>query len=168
MAYDDEDKLQPLSWEELLSRPRRELLVEHLLFTKGVTTLVAPSQEGKTTLAMSVGLTVTTARVWDGQVIKPRPLVWIAGEGQDDIVPIYEAKDHPGAVMAPGSFWFEKAVDFGSRTNAREFIKLLDERKTPPALFILDALGDTNEISNLDEDKSRDMYRRLRKHLACD
>jgi hypothetical protein len=110
---------------------------------------------------MSVGLTVTTQRVWAGQVIKPRPLIWIAGEGQDDIVPIYEAwmKDHPGAVRAPGSFWFEQAVDFGSRTKTKEFITLLEERKTPPALFILDALGDTNEISNLDEDKSRDMYR---------
>jgi AAA domain len=157
----DEEKLQPLSWDELLIRPRRQLLVEELLFTTGVTTLVAPSQEGKTTLAMSIALTVTTAQIWAGQTIKPRPLIWIAAEGQDDILPIYEAwmKDHPRAVKAPGGFWLEQAVNFGSRDKTKDFIKLLEERKIPPALFVIDALGDVNEVSNLDEDKSRDMYR---------
>jgi hypothetical protein len=67
--------------------------------------------------------------------------------------------DHPGAVMAPGSFWLEQAVDFSSRNKTKEFIKLLEEKNTPPALFVVDALGDVNEVSNLDEDKSRDMYR---------
>ena len=67
MAYYDElEKLQPFSWSELLTRPRRELLVPELLFTTGVTTLVAQSGEGKTTLANALGLTASTAAIWDG------------------------------------------------------------------------------------------------------
>jgi RecA-family ATPase len=57
-------------------------LVDEILFSKGVTTLVAQSGDGKTTFANSVGLTVATGGKWDGKIIKPRPLVWCAGEGQ--------------------------------------------------------------------------------------
>src|SRR6516164_3024332 len=88
---DQSEKLQTYPWPELLSRTRRELLVDELLFTTGVTTLVAPSGQGKTTLALSIALTVATGGVWDGKVIKQRPVVWVAGEGQDDLRPIYEA-----------------------------------------------------------------------------
>ena len=49
-------KLHAYSWPELLTRPRREQLVDEVLFTKGVTTLVAQSGDGKTTFANSVGL----------------------------------------------------------------------------------------------------------------
>ena len=56
MADDESEKLHAYSWPELLTRPRRELLVDELLFTMGVTTLVAQSGEGKTTPRQFVGI----------------------------------------------------------------------------------------------------------------
>src|SRR5262245_44497475 len=88
---DNTDKLRCYPWPDLLKRPRRKLLIDELLFTTGVTTLVAPSGEGKTTFALSVALTVATQGVWAGKIIKPRPVAWVAGEGQDDLRPMYEA-----------------------------------------------------------------------------
>ena len=95
-ADEESDKLHSYPWPELLKRPRREMLVDELLFTTGVTTLVAPSGEGKTTLALSVSLTVATGGMWAGKIVKPRPVIWVAGEGQDDLRPMYEAwiKEH--------------------------------------------------------------------------
>jgi hypothetical protein len=153
---DDEEsnKLHSYSWPELLKRPRRELLVNDLLFTTGVTTLVAPSGDGKTTLALSISLTVATGGIWNGQIIKPRPVVWVAGEGQDDLRPMYEAwlKEHPN-YQAPQGCFLEEPIDLSSGSETDKLIKLLEGM--PPALIVTDALADM--IGDLSEDKSKDM-----------
>jgi hypothetical protein len=150
------DQLKKFLWPDLLKRPRRELLVDELLFTTGVTTLVAPSGQGKTTLALSIALTVATGGVWDGKVIKQRPVVWVAGEGQDDLRPIYEAwmKEHPNAPVPEGG-WLEEAVDLSNPYETDKLIKLLVGM--PPALIVTDALADM--MGNLDEDRSKDINR---------
>jgi hypothetical protein len=53
---DDTIKIYPLS--ELMKRKPRAVLVEHFLFMKGITTLVAKSGWGKTTTAVSIALSV--------------------------------------------------------------------------------------------------------------
>ena len=153
MADDDLEKLRPYSWPELLTRPRREQLVDEILFTKGVTTLVAQSGDGKTTYANSVGLTVATGGTWGGKIIKPRPLVWCAGEGQDDMRPMYEAwmQFHADA-PTPFGFWLDEAIDFSSDRATKQFIELLNDMKMPEALIVSDALAD--HIAGLDENSS--------------
>jgi len=91
MADDESEKLHAYSWPELLTRPRRELLVDELLFTTGVTILVAQSGEGKTTLANSLGLTVTTRGMWGGKPYNLNPDgSWkevVQGPGSDPDLP---------------------------------------------------------------------------------
>src|SRR5262249_2559267 len=122
-ADNKSENLQAYPWSELLKRPRREMLVEGLLFTTGVTTLVAPSGEGKTTLALSLAITVATGSSWGGISIKQRPVVWIAGEGQDDLRPMYEAwmKAHPNCADAEG-YWMEEPIDLSSDSETNKLI----------------------------------------------
>ena len=130
---DDNDDLTLHPWPDLLKRERRELLVPELLFSTGVTTLVAPSGEGKTTLASSIALSVGTGSPWAGTPIKARPVIWIAGEGQDDLRPMYQAwiAEHPNTQIPQGAF-LEAPINLSSDSETNKFIKQLDGM--PPAL----------------------------------
>ena len=170
-ADNQSEKLQAYPWAEIFNRPRREMLVDELLFTTGVTTLVAPSGEGKTTLALSLALTVATGNVWAGKIIKRRPVVWIAGEGQDDLRPMYEAwvKDHPNCGVPEGCF-LQEPVNLSSDSETDKLINLLEGM--PPVLVVTDALADM--IGDLNEDKSQDInqvygniWRVVRKNNGC-
>ena len=143
-------------WPDLLKRPQRELLVHELLFTTGLTTLTAASGEGKTTLAVSVALTVATGGMWAGRPVKQRPGIWIAGEGQDDLPGMYRAwmKEHPNCAVPQGGF-YDEAFDFSSEAKTNEFIRQLSE--LPPMFIVVDALVDM--MGDLDEDKAKDIHR---------
>jgi len=103
-----------------------------------------------------VGLTVATGDKWDGKIIKPRPLVWLAGEGQEDMRPMYEAwmQHHPSA-PTPLGLWLDEAIDFSSERKTRQFIELLNDMKMPEAVIVPDALAD--HIAGLDENSSKDI-----------
>lgn len=154
-ADDPDNKFQFHPWGDLLKRERRELLVDDLLFTTGVTTLTAPSGEGKTTLALSLALSVDTGS-WGGKILKSRPVLWIAGEGQDDLRPMFEAwmQLHPGCAPPQGCF-MDGPVDLSSDTETDALIKKLDG--SPPTLIVTDALADM--IGDLEEDRSKDINR---------
>ena len=158
MGADDNEpdgKFQFHPWPDLLKRERRELLVDDLIFTTGVTTLVAPSGEGKTTFALSIALSVETGK-WGEKVVKSRPVLWIAGEGQDDLRPMFEAwmQLHPGCAPPQGCF-MDGPVDLSSDTETDALIKKLDG--LPPTLIVTDALADM--IGDLDENSSKDVNR---------
>src|SRR6516225_9047147 len=100
------DKIVMQQWSELLKKQRREMLIEHLLFTTGVTTLVAESGGGKTTLAMAVAMTIATGGMWGDKRAVQRPAFWVAGEGQYDLCPMYESwlECRPGCGEPAGGF----------------------------------------------------------------
>jgi hypothetical protein len=143
-------------WPDLLKRPRRELLVPELLFTTGITTITAPSGEGKTTLALSIALTVATGGTWAGRPVKRRAIVWIIGEDPEDLQAMYEAwmQEHPGCGVPEG--WFlDEPVNFSSELKTDELIAALKDK--PPMLIVLDALVEM--IGDLDEDRAKDIQR---------
>ena len=143
-------------WSELLKKQRREMLIEHLLFTTGVTTLVAESGGGKTTKAMAVAMTVATGGMWGDKRAVARPVFWVAGEGQYDLSPMYEGwmGCHPGCVEPAGGF-YEEPIELANEAETDKLIKTLDG--LPPALIITDALSDM--IGGGDESSARDMNR---------
>jgi hypothetical protein len=163
-SSDDDEatiKIYPLS--ELMKRKLREELVPNLLFKKGITTLVAPSGEGKTTLAMSIALLVASGGTCGGKKIDPRGVIWIAGEGEDDLPPMVQAvaKHHrlDWEKLEIGISF--EAVDFSSEKETDELIDKLQGQ--PPMLIIADALADI--IGVLDEDKAQhitQVYKNLR------
>lgn len=150
------DDIVMQQWSELLKKQRREMLIEHLLFTTGVTTLVAESGGGKTTKAMAVAMTVATGGMWGDKRAVARPVFWVAGEGQYDLSPMYEGwmGCHPGCVEPAGGF-YEEPIELANEAETDKLIKTLDG--LPPALIITDALSDM--IGGGDESSARDMNR---------
>jgi hypothetical protein len=131
-------------------------LVPDLAFKSGVTTLVAPSGEGKTTLSFCLGLMIDTGGLWGEVSIKPRSMLWVAGEGRDDLRPIYEAclQANPQWGKLKSTF-FDEAIDLSSDWETNKLIKRIEGRE--PLHIVTDALADM--IGDLDEDKSKDINR---------
>src|SRR5262249_51205738 len=109
-----------------------------LFFAKGVTTIVAPSGEGKTTTIFSVGLYAAIG-LWGGELIKKRPLFWIAGEDQAGLRAMYEAWLAHNPNRHPDARFMEEAVDFSDSREVNKLIKHLKDIKTPSPLIIADA-----------------------------
>jgi RecA-family ATPase len=157
MANDDPDKLILRPITDLLKIERRKQLVPNLLHAKGVTTIVAPSGEGKTTTMFSMGLSVAIG-LWGGELIEQRPMIWIAGEDQEGLRAIFEAwclhnpDRHPNACFNPD------AVDFSNNQKVDELIKVLERLEAKGLsrpLIMADALADI--LGDLNEDKSHDI-----------
>jgi RecA-family ATPase len=153
----DNDDLEPLEtypWSEILKLPKREILIPDLAFTTGVTTVVAESGGGKTTLISSAVWTAAIGGLWAGKLIKPQPVIWVAGEGQYDLGPIYEAwmKEHPGCPELGGRFMIEP-IDLSSGRQTDRLIKLV--KSMDPPMVVTDALADM--LGALDESKNKDM-----------
>jgi hypothetical protein len=117
-----------------------------------VATIVGPPGWGKTTLGLSLGLTVEAGGMWGGQIIKPRPLIWIAGEGQDDLRPIYEAstQEHPDRPEQQGWF-YDEAFDFSIEKEVDKLTKDVPSG----SLIIADALSDL--LGSFNPDNTGDM-----------
>ena len=151
---DDDDELESYPWSEILNLPKREILIPDLAYTAGVTTLVAESGGGKTTLVSSAAWTTGIGASWAGKLIKPRPVIWVAGEGQYDLGPIYQGwmNAHPGTEHPPGRFLIEP-IDLSSGRETDKLIKLANNMDPP--LVVTDALADM--LGGLDESQNKDM-----------
>jgi hypothetical protein len=150
----DEDNHVRHPWSELGKLPRRETLVKNLLYTRGITTLVAPPGYGKTTLAASVSFAIDAGEIWDDEETKPRPLVWIAGEDEEGLQAVRDARafKYPGAGDPQGHFYVEP-FDLYNADEANRLIK--DLEGMPPALVVADTLADM--LGGHNEDKTQDM-----------
>jgi hypothetical protein len=166
----DDFKIYPFS--KLMERKPRESLVEHLLFKKGITTLVAQSGEGKTTLAASVAPLVAGGGTWCGKQIPRRPVLWIAGEGEEDLPGMIEAgaKQHGfDWKKLPLGIRYDEPVRFDNPWEVEKLIKWLTGK--PAMLIVADALGDM--MGMLDEDKAQhinqvyNQLRRVEKATGC-
>jgi len=159
MLVGDDNALPSHPWSDLLKRSRREELVNRLLYSAGITTMVSQPGLGKTTTAMGVGLTTGIGEIFAGQQIKQRPVIWIPGEGLDDLRPMYEAwRQFKRCEAEPQGFYLEDGLDFHS--NADDTNKLLRLLEGPPPLIITDALADM--IGDGDEDRAKDINRAYR------
>jgi hypothetical protein len=155
MSTDDDLHFHP--WSELENRPRRKLLVPEICFETGITTIVAPSGDGKTTTGHSLARTIGTGGVWDGEIIKKRPYIWIAGEDLDGVRAMDEAwkRAYPEACTPEG--WFlDGEVDLSTDAKVTEVLRKLKDLPMSP-FIVFDALSDM--IGDLKEDSSQDMIR---------
>jgi AAA domain len=139
---------------ELLKLKRREMLIPNLFLRKGVTTIAALSGAGKTTIMFSAGLYVAIG-LWGGELIKQRPLFWIAGEDQDGLRAIFEAWCLHNPDRHPDARFMDEAVDFSDDEEVDKPIKHLEGLGVVQPLIIADALADI--LGDLSEDKAHDI-----------
>jgi hypothetical protein len=147
-----------------LKRPRREWIVDRLIPVRGVTTLVGQPGEGKTTFAMGLALAVATGTKFAGQQIKQRPVILIAGEGQEDSRPLYEgwmkyqqALGKVAATATPEGAFHDGPLNLFEAGDTDKLIDNLKElpKDTAAPLIVLDALADM--MDGGDEDRAKDM-----------
>jgi AAA domain len=139
---------------ELLKLKRREMHIPNLFLRKGVTTIAALSGAGKTTIMFSAGLYAAIG-LWGGELIKQRPLFWIAGEDQDGLRAIFEAWCLHNPDRQPDARFMDEAVDFSNDDEVDKLIKHLEELGVVQPLIIADALADI--LGDLNEDKANDI-----------
>jgi hypothetical protein len=138
-------------WSDLRNRPRRKVLVDKLLHESGISTLVAPSTWGKTTLAHAIGRTVMAGGHWDGKPVEQRNVLWSVGEDEQGLEALDAAWDraYPGSEQCG---WFrEEPIDFWSLAATKALIENL--KGEPPILMICDALA--QHIGSFDEKEAR-------------
>jgi AAA domain len=151
---DDPDKLILRPITDLLKIERRKQLVPNLLHEKGVTTIVAPPGEGKTTATFSMGLSIGIG-LWGGELIKRRPLVWIPGEDQEGLRAIFEAWTKHNPDRHPDAHYMEEPTDFSDDREVEKLAVLVEERGIVRPVFVADALADI--LGDLNEDKAHDI-----------
>jgi hypothetical protein len=148
-------------WPDLLNRTRRAMIVERLIPETGLTTLVGASGEGKTTLAIALALAIETGGKFFGAGIKPRPVIWVAGEGLEDLCPLYEGwmQVHQPALLPQGGFIDAPLRFHESDEDTNVLISKIKSRPAncPSPVIFLDALADM--MDGGDEDKAKDMNR---------
>jgi AAA domain len=148
-------------WPDLLNRTRRNMIVDRLIPEGGLTTLVGASGEGKTTLAMALALTIDTGAKFLSEAAKPRPVIWVAGEGLEDLRPLYEAwlQSNPSAPPPQGGFIDAPLRFYESDEDTNLLIARIKARPVdcPKPVIFLDALADM--MDGGDEDKAKDMNR---------
>jgi AAA domain len=143
-------------WSELIKQPRRETLVDNLLHSSGLSTLVAPSTGGKTTLAHGLARTVMTGGEWGGKRIEQRPVLWIAGEDKEGLVDLDLAWDR--------AFPDHDKSNSEFRVEPYNFFDTSDHKKIADALkgqqrwlIVCDSLADF--IGHANEKEAADMNR---------
>jgi hypothetical protein len=159
---DDDERIR--DWQELDSEPDREELIPDWLFSQGVTGLVGEPGYGKTTLAVSIAMTVNSVGgMWaDNPVKEPRPVLWIVGDDKFSLKLVRKTwlQEHPGVELVKGGGWIKRPLDFADEYTVSKLIKKL--KGLPPMLIVLDLVSDM--YGDRDDEKGKDVTK-VYKHI---
>jgi hypothetical protein len=151
----DDDRVIVRPWSELDNEPDREVLIEGILFSQGVTTIVSAPGGGKTTFAVAIAMTVDSGGIWAGDPIKQRPVLWIVADDKGTLKSTRKIwlEENPGAKLMEGGGWIDGPVDL---SDAYRRVKELRDwlRGKPPMLIVIDMLADC--FGELDDEKAKD------------
>jgi hypothetical protein len=151
-----ESRFKLQSFNETLSFPDPEFLIEGMLVKDSFAVIFGPSGVGKTFLGLSIAFEVATKRSWFGKAVNGGPVVYVSAEGRAGLKDrsralqqTNESSDEP-----PFSFVTE-AVNFLDQTNILELINEIKKITHEPALIIVDTLARCFVGGN--ENDARDM-----------
>jgi hypothetical protein len=151
----DDDRIIVRPWSELDNEPDREVLIEGILFSQGVTTIVSAPGGGKTTFAVAIAMTVHSGGMWAGKRIKQRPVLWIVADDKGTLKSTRKIwlKENPNAKLMEGGGWIDGPVDLSDAENrVRELREWL--RGKPQMLIVIDMLADC--FGELDDERAKD------------
>ena len=119
---------------------------------------------GKSFLAIDWACRVATGTPWRGHPVKPGPVVYIAGEGQQGFGRRIRAwQEHHGVSLAGAPLFVARAVAIPEPSQLGELIVAIEQDVGRPALIVLDTLART--FGGGDENSTQDMSRFV---SACD
>lgn len=158
-----------MSIADLRARPRADALIGEtggkILLPAGITMLYGGPKCGKSFLALDWALCVATGTEWQGYPVHAGPVVYVFGEGDEDLLDRLDAwaeyHDHPDlsrfhmvdAIDTPLHLWQRDGTPLDAATFADEVTASLPDEH--PALLVFDTVARCTVGAN--ENASQDM-----------
>ena len=135
-------RLQPYSWGELNSLPKRSPLIKGVLDQTALSVIYGDSNCGKTFLAIDMALHIAIGRPWRGMRVKQGSVLYVAAEGGLGLTERLQAFWlHHELQEAPSFYLLPTGIDLcGTEADALEVIReahILDD----VVLIVIDTLA---------------------------
>jgi len=127
---------------------------------------------GKSFLAIDWACRIATGTAWRGHDVKPAPVVYVAGEGQQGFGRRIRAwGTHNGVSLADAPLYVAPAVAIPDVSHLVSLVAAIQSLPKPPAVIVLDTLarcfGGGDENSTQDMSKFVAACDALRRHYGC-
>jgi hypothetical protein len=159
-AVADEDgaveRYQTMRRDAVFSMPPVEFLVDGLLTDTGFTMMYGAPGTGKSFLAIDIALSVAHGVPWQGQEVKPGPVLYIAGEGIGGFGKRWKAwENHHGVKDEPDMYLLPTAVNFREEEDIARLVATIEDIGQRFSLVIVDTVA--RAIAGAEENSSTDM-----------
>ncbi len=127
---------------------------------------------GKSFLAIDWACRIATGTAWRGHYVRPAPVVYVAGEGQQGFGRRIRAwGEHNGVALTDAPLYVAPAVAIPDVSELTRLVLAVQPLPKPPALIVLDTLarcfGGGDENSTQDMSKFVSACDALRRHYGC-
>lgn len=169
----DKPKVPIYTRRQLREMKRPDWLVDEILVERSVITIYGPSGSLKSFVAIDLSMCVATGTPWHGRDVKQGAVVYVTGEGRNQIDGRYEAweRAHSYSGDAP-ILTVPMGIAISSPEWVGHLIEAIEASDHPrPAMIWLDTLARTFGAG--DENSQKDMNAfvqgidRLRDHFGC-
>jgi len=159
-AVADEDgaieRYQTMRRDAVFSMPPVEFLVDGLITDTGFTMMYGAPGTGKSFLAIDIALSVAHGVPWQGQEVKPGPVLYIAGEGIGGFGKRWKAwENHHGVKDEPDMYLLPTAVNFREEEDIARLVATIEDIGQRFSLVIVDTVA--RAIAGAEENSSTDM-----------
>lgn len=163
----EDDPYRPWKPSELLLRPPPQFYFPGILPKESVGALIAPSDSGKSFLALHFGLVIATGIEAMGQHAQaPRDVLYIPMEGSRDIshnrLPAWQQKHGVSQETMDNFRIVENFPDVLDGERVAQLIKRQREAGLCPELLLVDTYGRAMGEADLDENKAAEVRRFVR------
>lgn len=174
----DEDPYRPWKPSELLLRPPPEWYFPGIIPKESVGAIIAPSDSGKSFLALHYGLTLATGIEGVGKPAgPPRDVIYIPMEGSRDIshnrIPAWQHKHQASQESIDRMRLVENFPDVLDGVRVGHLIQRQKDEGLHPELLLIDTYGRAMGEADLDENKAAEVRRfvrqmeRIKRLLGC-
>ena len=159
-AVADEDgaieRYQTMRRDAVFSMPPVEFLVDGLITDTGFTMMYGAPGTGKSFLAIDIALSVAHGVPWQGQEVKPGPVLYIAGEGIGGFGKRWKSwENHHGVKDEPDLYLLPTAVNFREEEDIARLVATIEDIGQRFSLVIVDTVA--RAIAGAEENSSTDM-----------
>ena len=150
------ERYQTMRRDAVFAMPPVEFLVDGLITDTGFTMMYGAPGTGKSFIAIDIALSVAHGIEWQGQEVKPGPVLYIAGEGIGGYAKRWKAwENHHGVKDEPDLYLLPTAVNFREEEDIARLVATIEDIGQRFSLVIVDTVA--RAIAGAEENSSTDM-----------
>ena len=150
------ERYQTMRRDAVFAMPPVEFLVDGLITDTGFTMMYGAPGTGKSFIAIDIALSVAHGIEWQGQEVKPGPVLYIAGEGIGGFGKRWKAwENHHGVKDEPDLYLLPTAVNFREPEDIARLVATIEDIGQKFSLVIVDTVA--RAIAGAEENSSTDM-----------